>query len=249
MAASIKPDQHSSKSKTQQVREMFDKISGHYDFLNHFLSFGIDVLWRKKMVHMAKKTGAKRILDIATGTGDQAIMMARRLHPDRIDAVDLSEKMMDIGREKARKKGFGDKIFFQKADCQSLPFDHNTFDLVTISFGVRNFENLAQSLSEIHRVLKPGGMLLILEFSRPTQFPVKQGYSFYTKYVLPLVGKIVSRDPRAYTYLPESIQAFPAGKNFINLLRSDGFLATRFTPLTGGIATIYSALKPRQELQ
>lgn len=249
MAASIKPDQHSPKSKTQQVREMFDKISGHYDFLNHFLSFGIDIAWRKKMVRMARRQAPEHILDIATGTGDQALLMAKKLAPKRIDAVDLSEKMMEIGQEKAAKKGFADTIFFQRADCQSLPFGHNTFDLVTISFGVRNFENLAQSLSEIHRVLKPGGLLLILEFSRPTSFPIKQLYSFYNGYILPFVGRIVSGDPKAYTYLPESIKAFPSGKRFINLLRADGFLATRFTPLTGGIATIYSGIKPQRVLK
>lgn len=247
--ASITPDPGSSRSKTQQVRDMFDKISGRYDFLNHFLSLGIDVLWRKKMVRIARTTGARRILDIATGTGDQAIMLTQRLHPERVDAVDLSEKMMDVGREKVRKKGLENRIFFQRADCQSLPFAHNTFDLATVSFGVRNFENLAQSLSEIHRVLKPGGMLLILEFSYPTRFPLKQLYGFYSRYILPLIGRIVSHDARAYTYLPRSIRAFPAGRRFTNLLRSDGFLATRFIPLTGGIATIYSALKPRQELR
>ena len=245
----ITPDPGSSRSKTQQVREMFDRISGHYDFLNHFLSWGIDVLWRKKLVKIAQPARGGRILDIATGTGDQAIMLAEKLAPQRIDAVDLSEKMMDFGREKVRKKGLEEKIFFQRADCQSLPFGHNTFDLATVSFGVRNFENLAQSLSEIHRVLKPGGMLLILEFSYPTRFPIRQLYTFYTRYILPAVGRIVSHDVRAYTYLPESIRAFPAGRSFTNILRADGFLATRFLPLTGGIATIYSALKPRQELR
>ena len=248
MGTTVKPYKDSDKSKTQQVRDMFDNISQHYDFLNHALSFGIDIIWRKSMVRIARKAYPGRFLDIATGTGDQAVMLAEKLHPQRIDAIDLSEKMMDIGRSKVTKKGLSDKIFFQRADCQSLPFDHNTFDLATISFGVRNFENLAQSLSEIHRVLKPGGMLLILEFSHPTAFHIKQLYSFYNKCILPAVGYVVSGDAKAYTYLPESIKAFPSGRNFINLLRVDGFLATRMTPMTGGIATIYSGIKAPEKV-
>ena len=149
-------------------------------------------------------------------------------------------------REKVKKEGLEELIHFQKADCQSLPFEHNTFDIVTISFGVRNFENLAQSLSEIHRVLKPGGLLLILEFSHPRSFPIKQAYSFYNKCILPLIGFIVSGDKRAYTYLPESIKAFPSGKNFANILRTNDFIATRFTSMTGGIATIYSGIKGKK---
>ena len=244
MTAQIKPYGDKKKSKTAEVREMFDKISPHYDFLNHFLSFGIDRYWRRKLVNIASRAPHARILDIATGTGDQAIRLAKRISPERIDAVDLSEKMMEIGRKKVAKEGLDEVIFFQKADCQSLPFEFNTFDIVTVSFGVRNFENLAQSLSEIHRVLKPGGLLLILEFSNPTAFPIKQGYNFYNKCVLPAIGYLVSGDAKAYTYLPESIKAFPSGKNFINFLRSDGFLATRFNSMTGGIATIYSGIKP-----
>ena len=210
----ITPDPGSSRSKTQQVREMFDRISGHYDFLNHFLSWGIDVLWRKKLVKIAQPARGGRILDIATGTGDQAIMLAEKLAPQRIDAVDLSEKMMDFGREKVRKKGLEEKIFFQRADCQSLPFGHNTFDLATVSFGVRNFENLAQSLSEIHRVLKPGGMLLILEFSYPTRFPIRQLYTFYTRYILPAVGRIVSHDAPC-VHLPAGVHPrFPGRTQF-----------------------------------
>ncbi|MBO4962041.1 MAG: bifunctional demethylmenaquinone methyltransferase/2-methoxy-6-polyprenyl-1,4-benzoquinol methylase UbiE [Flavobacteriales bacterium] len=246
MSKSIVPYNDSKKSKTAQVRDMFDNISRKYDFLNHFLSFGIDHYWRARMVRIASREPHARVLDIATGTGDQAIRLAKKLSPQRIDAVDLSEKMMEVGREKVKKAGLEELIHFQKADCQSLPFEHNTFDIVTVSFGVRNFENLAQSLSEIHRVLKPGGLLLILEFSHPTSFPIKQLYSFYNKCILPLIGFIVSGDKRAYTYLPESIKAFPSGKNFANILRTNDFIATRFTSMTGGIATIYSGIKGKK---
>lgn len=238
---SVKP-YNSDKSKKQEVAEMFDNISGNYDFLNHFLSFGIDLSWRKKTVAMVKASGAKSVLDVATGTGDLAIMMAN-YGIEKITGVDISQGMLNVGVEKVKKAGLDQKITLQVADGENLPFPENTFDAITISFGIRNFEDVPKGLKDLYRVLKPGGQLVILEFSNPRKFPIKQGYNFYSKYILPTWGKLVSKDDKAYTYLPESVKAFPDGKNFLKLMTDAGFTNEIQKELTFGISSIYAAKK------
>lgn len=238
----VKP-YYSTKSKKQEVEEMFDHISPRYDFLNHFLSMGIDIRWRKKAISMLKKYQPKTILDVATGTGDFAIE-AMSLQPESITGIDLSEGMLQKGRKKIADKKLENTIQLLKGDSEALPFPDNHFDAVTVAFGVRNFENLNKGLNEINRVLKPGGILIVLEFSKPTVFPVKQLYGFYFKYLLPLMGKVISSDNSAYTYLPESVKAFPDGKTFVNILNECGFNNGTFHSLSFGIATIYKAGKP-----
>lgn len=239
--SSIKP-YNTDKSKKEEVAEMFDNISGNYDFLNHFLSFGIDYTWRNKTVKMVKDSGAKLVLDVATGTGDMAIKLVES-GIEKVNGVDISEGMLNVGKEKVAKLGLQDKITLQVGDGENLPFPDNTFDAITISFGIRNFENVPKGLSDLIRVLKPGGKLFILEFSKPRVFPVKQGYNFYSKYLLPLWGRLVSKDARAYTYLPESVEAFPDGQDFLNLMNNAGFKETKQRQLTFGISSIYSGQK------
>ncbi|MEI6816905.1 MAG: bifunctional demethylmenaquinone methyltransferase/2-methoxy-6-polyprenyl-1,4-benzoquinol methylase UbiE [Bacteroidota bacterium] len=239
----VTPYQDSKTNKKEQVATMFDNIAGSYDFLNHFLSMGIDIIWRKKAIRLLKKYQPKYILDVATGTGDLAIA-ALKLHPDKIIGVDISEKMIEIGKEKIKKKNLNDFIQLLPGDSEKLIFSDETFDAVTVAFGVRNFENLNKGLEDIFRVLKPSGVVVILEFSMPTKFPVKQFYNFYFKFILPIIGRIVSKDYAAYSYLPNSVMAFPQGKAFTGILQSVGFDATKYIPLTFGIATIYIAEKP-----
>lgn len=222
---------------------MFDHISPRYDFLNHFLSMGIDIRWRKKAISKLKKYQPKTILDVATGTGDFAIE-AMTLQPESITGIDLSEGMLQKGRKKIADKKLENTIQLLKGDSEALPFPDNQFDAVTVAFGVRNFENLNKGLTEINRVLKPGGILIVLEFSKPTVFPVKQLYGFYFKYLLPLMGKVISSDNSAYTYLPESVKAFPDGKTFVNILNECGFTNGSYDSLSFGIASIYKAGKP-----
>lgn len=222
---------------------MFDHISPRYDFLNHFLSMGIDIRWRKKAISKLKKYQPKTILDVATGTGDFAIE-AMTLQPQSITGIDLSEGMLQKGRKKIADKKLENTIQLLKGDSEALPFPDNQFDAVTVAFGVRNFENLNKGLTEINRVLKPGGILIVLEFSKPTVFPVKQLYGFYFKYLLPLMGKVISSDNSAYTYLPESVKAFPDGKTFVNILNECGFNNGSYDSLSFGIASIYKAGKP-----
>lgn len=229
-------------SKKEQVAEMFDNIAGNYDFLNHFLSMGIDKKWRKKAIGMLKQGNPKQILDIATGTGDFAIE-ALAANPDKVTGVDISRQMLEIGKEKMKKKGIDNVIHLEYGDSENLPFESNSFDAITASFGVRNFENLEAGLSEMFRVLKPGGKLMIIEFSMPEKFPFKQIYKFYFMNILPIIGRMVSKDHRAYTYLPESVNAFPYGKKFTNILDKLGFADSHITPLTFGIASIYTATK------
>lgn len=238
----VVPYKDTADSKKSQVAQMFNSIAGKYDFLNHFLSAGIDLYWRKKAIDELKPVNPKRVLDIATGTGDLAIE-ALRLNPDKITGVDISEGMLAVGREKLQKKGLAKKIELLSGDSENLQFGENAFDAITAGFGVRNFENLEKGLNEMHRVLKPGGKMVILEFSKPTAFPMKQGYNFYFKHILPLFGKLISKDDSAYTYLPESVQAFPDGPDFINILNKVGFKATRWQPLTFGICSIYTGIK------
>jgi len=221
---------------------MFDNISHRYDFLNHFLSLGIDRGWRDKAVKLMIPLKPKLILDVATGTGDFALQ-ALQLNPEKIIGVDISEGMLDVGRRKVREKHVDHLVELRSGDSENLPFPENKFDAVTVAFGVRNFENLEQGLREIIRVLKPGGMAVVLEFSRPRSFPFKQLYSLYFKFILPKIGRIVSSDKAAYTYLPESVDAFPDGEDFINILHNVGFKDTKCRSLTFGISSIYIATK------
>ena len=238
----IVPYKDQEGDKKSQVAQMFNNIAGKYDFLNHFLSAGIDIIWRKKAVSLLAPHKPKLVLDIATGTADFALETLR-LNPDKIIGVDISEGMMAVGREKIAKRGLSDKIQLQYGDSENLPFEDNSFDAITVAFGVRNFENLSKGLAEMNRVLKPGGIAVVLEFSKPRSFPMKQLYQFYFKNILPLVGKFVSKDNAAYTYLPESVQAFPDGKDFIGIFEQVGFKKTKWHSLTFGISSIYTGIK------
>ena len=224
--------------KKEQVAKMFDNISHKYDFLNHFLSLGIDIYWRKKAIKLLSSSKPKYILDIATGTGDFAIE-ALKLAPDKVIGVDISAGMLKYGNEKIVKLGLEHKIELILGDSEKLPFDDNTFDAITVSFGVRNFENLEKGLIDMFRVLKPGGKALVLEFSKPRSFPMKQLYNFYFKNILPVLGKMFSKDNTAYTYLPESVNAFPDGEDFLKVFENSGFKKTKCIPLTFGISSIY----------
>jgi demethylmenaquinone methyltransferase/2-methoxy-6-polyprenyl-1,4-benzoquinol methylase len=224
--------------KKEQVAKMFDNISHKYDFLNHFLSLGIDIYWRKKAIKLLSSSKPKYILDIATGTGDFAIE-ALKLAPDKVIGVDISAGMLKYGNEKIVKLGLQHKIELILGDSEKLPFDDNTFDAITVSFGGRNFENLEKGLIDMFRVLKPGGKALVLEFSKPRSFPLKQIYNFYFKNILPVLGKMFSKDNTAYTYLPESVNAFPDGEDFLKVFENSGFKKTKCIPLTFGISSIY----------
>jgi demethylmenaquinone methyltransferase / 2-methoxy-6-polyprenyl-1,4-benzoquinol methylase len=229
-------------TKKEVVRVMFDDISPKYDFLNHFLSFGIDYLWRKKLVKVLESCRPQTVLDVATGTGDLAIAIAS-VKPQKIVGIDISEKMLEVGRQKLRIKGLDQMITLRRADAEKIPFSDNTFEAITVAFGVRNFENLELGLKEMRRVLRPGGVMLILEFSHPHAFPMKQLYGIYSRYIIPLMGRLISGNSKAYTYLPESVAAFPSGKKFIGILESQGMKNTKLIKLSMGIATIYSAEK------
>jgi len=236
------PYKDQSSSKKEQVAQMFNNISKRYDLLNHLLSAGIDIYWRKRAVKLLKPYQPKHILDIATGTADFAIE-ALALNPDKVIGVDISEGMLDVGREKLKRRQLDDRIELQLGDSEGLHFDDNIFDAAIVAFGVRNFENLHNGLEDMCRVLKPGGRLVVLEFSKPTKFPMKQLYSFYFKNILPLIGKFISKDQSAYTYLPESVQAFPDGRAFLQALQKTGYTETRCKALTFGISSIYTAKK------
>jgi demethylmenaquinone methyltransferase/2-methoxy-6-polyprenyl-1,4-benzoquinol methylase len=242
LAEHVKPYKSSDLSKKEQVAQMFDRISGRYDFLNHFLSLGIDKGWRKKVVAIAQSQNPETILDIATGTGDQAIALSA-LKPKKVTGLDISSGMLDVGRMKIAKLGLSELIDMKLGDSEDIPFEDNSFDVITVSFGVRNFENLRKGLSEMYRVLKPGGKAIILEFSQPQKFPMKQMYGLYSKRILPVVGGAISKDKSAYTYLPESVEAFPYGSDFTSLLEDIGYTATKDTPVTFGIASIYEGTK------
>jgi len=237
----VKPYQEET-GKKEQIEKMFDSISGRYDFLNRFLSLGIDIHWRKLMVNRLKAIKPKTILDIATGTADVAIAM-RKIGPDKIVGLDLSEGMLEIGREKVRKKGLGNLIQLVKGDSEHLPYSENAFEAVTVAFGVRNFENLLKGLSEMNRVLKPGGKVVILEFSRPRIFPVKQLYDFYFRYFCPWWGRMISKDDSAYRYLYESVNAFPEGESFLEVAKQAGFREIKAERVTFGIVSLYTGVK------
>ena len=238
----VTPYKNQTTSKKEQVAEMFNNIAPKYDFLNQLLSLGIHKGWRKKAIGLLADKKPKRVLDIATGTADFAIE-AVKLNPDKIIGVDISEGMLKLGIEKVNKLNLQHKIELKLGDSEKLPFSDNSFDAITVGFGVRNFENLEKGIADIYRVLNSKGVLVVLEFSKPTTFPVKQVYNFYFKYVTPLVGKLFSKDSSAYTYLPESVNAFPAGKDFLKVLQRAGFKDAKDLPLTFGIASIYVAKK------
>ena len=238
----VVPYKDQDASKRVQIEQMFDNVSHKYDFLNHLLSGGIDILWRKKAIKLLKPSQPKTILDVATGTGDFAIE-ALALKPEKIVGVDISEGMMSVGREKIKKLGMENVIEMVKGDSEGLPFQDNTFDAVIVSFGVRNFEDLEKGLTDMCRVMRVGGTCVVLEFSKPQQFPMKQLYNFYFKYILPFIGKLVSKDATAYTYLNESVQAFPDGNDFLKVFEKAGFTHTKCKTLTFGISTIYIGSK------
>lgn len=242
MSEKITPYKDSALGKKEQVAKMFDTISGNYDNLNRVISFGIDIKWRKKVLQIVSKSNPKVILDIATGTGDLAILMAQT-NAKKIIGLDISAGMLEVGVKKIASKNLSNTIEMILADSENMPFEDNYFDAITVAFGVRNFENLEKGLAEILRVLKPNGVFVILETSVPDKTPYKQGYNFYTKNILPLIGKVFSKDDVAYGYLSESAAAFPYGEALNNILRKIGFIDVVALPQTFGVATIYSASK------
>lgn len=242
MSKKVTPYKDSKLTKKKQVEQMFDNISDNYDGLNRVISLGTDVSWRKKVVAAVAATNPDSILDIATGTGDLAIQMANT-GAKRIVGLDLSEGMLNVGRKKIADKNFDVEIEMIQGDSENLPFEDNSFDAITVAFGVRNFENLEKGLEEIFRVLKPSGIFVVLETSVPTKFPYKQGYRFYSNLILPVIGKIFSKDKDAYAYLSESAANFPYGITFNNILSKIGFINVKDLPQTFGVSTIYIASK------
>lgn len=238
----MKPYGNSDKSKKEEVAEMFNKISKRYDFLNHFLSVGIDRIWRRKAINMLRELKPKRILDLASGTGDFAIA-SLKLAPTEVIGMDISEGMLEVGRQKMSKRQIDHIIQMRLGDSENLPFDSDYFDALTVGFGVRNYENLEKGLAEMLRVVRPEGKLIILEFSKPKKFPVKQYYAFHSKYIIPFFGKRISKDEKAYAYLPESVAAFPEGEDFTNILKKVGYRNVGAQLVSGGIATIYYGTK------
>ncbi|MEZ7499992.1 bifunctional demethylmenaquinone methyltransferase/2-methoxy-6-polyprenyl-1,4-benzoquinol methylase UbiE [Flavobacterium sp. Arc3] len=242
MSKNITPYKNSDLGKKEQVAKMFDTISGNYDNLNRVISFGIDVKWRKKVLEIVAKSNPETILDIATGTGDLAILMAQT-NAKKIIGLDISSGMLEVGVKKIADKKLSNTIEMVLGDSENMPFDDNYFDAITVAFGVRNFETLEKGLKEILRVLKPNGVFVILETSVPDKTPYKQGYNFYSKNILPIIGKLFSKDDVAYEYLSESAAAFPYGEVLNNILRKIGFIDVIALPQTFGVATIYSASK------
>ena len=242
MSKNITPYKDSELGKKEQVAQMFDTISGNYDGLNRVISFGIDIKWRKKVLQLVSDKNPKIVLDIATGTGDLAILMTAT-SAEKIIGLDISAGMLDVGRKKIEAQKLSDKIEMILADSENMPFEDNTFDAITVAFGVRNFETLDKGLAEILRVLKPNGIFVILETSVPEKTPYKQGYTFYSKNILPLIGKLFSKDNSAYQYLSESASVFPYGEALNNILKKIGFIDVVSMPQTFGVATIYSASK------
>jgi demethylmenaquinone methyltransferase/2-methoxy-6-polyprenyl-1,4-benzoquinol methylase len=239
----IVPFGDEKRSKKEQVADMFDQIAFRYDFLNRFLSGGIDIQWRKKAIRELQSIQPKKILDVATGTADVALMTYKYLQPDHITGIDISNGMLEIGRQKVQKLALSDKIQLQQADSEDLPFPDNHFDAITVAFGVRNFEHLQVGLAEMLRVLRPGGKLVVLEFSKPKAVGFKSLYWFYMNLVTPGIGKLISKNKTAYQYLNDSVQAFPEGDAFLTILKETGFQATYRKTLTMGISTIYAGSK------
>jgi demethylmenaquinone methyltransferase/2-methoxy-6-polyprenyl-1,4-benzoquinol methylase len=243
MNENITPYQSETATKKEQVAAMFNNISGTYDFLNHFMSLGIDIIWRKKAIKELKSIKPRIMLDVATGTGDFAFEAINILRPEKIIGVDISEGMLDVARKKIHDRNLQHIFSVQTGDSEGLRFENDHFDAITVAFGVRNYQNLEKGLGDMYRVLKPGGKIVILEFSKPKQFPVKQGYNFYFKHVTPFLGRLFSKDNRAYTYLPESVAAFPDGEAFTMLMDKVGFKDTKDRRLTFGISAIYTGIK------
>ncbi len=243
MSKIVTPYKNEPSTKKEQVATMFNNISKTYDFLNHFLSLGIDIIWRKKAINELKENNPKFILDVATGTGDFAFEALKILKPDKIIGVDISKGMLAIADEKILNRGKSEVFQVQLGDSEKLLFEDNSFDAVTVAYGVRNFENLEKGLADMQRVLKEGGKTVILEFSKPKKFPIKQLYSFYFHYVTPTIGKVFSKDASAYSYLPESVAAFPDGEKFVKLMNKVGFKNTKCKPLAFGICSIYTGVK------
>ena len=239
----IKP-YDSVRPKTEQVEEMFDSIAPAYDFMNRAMTLGIDKLWRAKAVKMIRRRQPADILDVATGTGDLAIKLAREIPGVRVTGVDLSEQMLAIGRDKVRLAGLSDRISLSKADCLALPMSDASFDAVTVAYGVRNFEHLAQGYREMARVLRPGGMLCVVELSVPQSRLVRPFYELYTRRIIPVIGRMVSSDRSAYTYLPASIAAMPQGERMLAIMEEAGMVRPALRPLTLGVCTIYTAFRP-----
>lgn len=240
----VVPYKEQDASKKEQVAQMFDNVSPKYDFLNHLLSGGIDFWWRKKAISMLRAEKPQLILDIATGTGDLAVEAVKQLNPEKVIGVDISEGMLSFGREKIKRLGLEKKIELQMGDSEKLLFDNNTFDAVIVSFGVRNFENLEKGLTDMCRVTKSGGTCMVMEFSNPKTPVIKQLYWFYSSKILPLIGKLISPDSSAYSYLPESVRAFPEGNDFLQVFEKAGFRQTKCIPLTFGTCSIYLGKKP-----
>ncbi len=238
----VKPNPASEATKKQQVEQMFDNISPRYDFLNHFLSLGVDYSWRTKVRKKVAKFQPATLLDVATGTADLAIELSK-IPGLKITGVDISQGMLDFGDVKLKQRNLQDRIVLQQADSENLPFADASFDAVTVSFGVRNFENLDKGLGEMCRVLKPGSPMMVLEFSKPTNPVFSRLYWFYFKYILPRLGKLLSKDATAYTYLPQSVAAFPEGEEFVSRAKSAGFSSVNYRPLTFGICTLYQCVK------
>jgi demethylmenaquinone methyltransferase/2-methoxy-6-polyprenyl-1,4-benzoquinol methylase len=241
MSETVKP-YNTDKSKKEEVAQMFNNISARYDFLNHFLSLGIDHIWRRKAVNKLREIQPKRILDLATGTGDFAIALLK-LNPTQIIGMDISSGMLDVGKNKMKAKNVSHIIDMQLGDSENMPFEDDYFDAVTVGFGVRNYENLEKGLTEMLRVTRSGGKIVILEFSKPKRFPIKQAFGFYSRFIIPFFGKRISKDEKAYAYLPESVAAFPEGKAFTDILSKLGYKQVDATLVSGGIATIYSGIK------
>ncbi len=244
-AAKIVPDTASNLSKKAQVADMFNNIAGRYDFLNHFLSMGIDKGWRKKAIAAVAQIQPQAILDVATGTGDMAIAAAKTIQPKKITGVDIADQMLEVGRKKITDNNLNGVITIQTGDSEAMPFGTGEFDAVMCAYGVRNFEHLEVGLAEMCRVLRPGGKVVILEFSHPTRAGFKQLFGFYFKYILPTLGKLVSKHSKAYTYLPQSVMAFPEGKKFCEILEQCGFKDAKARPLTFGVTTLYTAYRPQ----
>ena len=237
----VKP-YNTEQSKKEEVTSMFDNISARYDFMNHFLSFGIDRIWRRKAVKALQEIQPKVLLDIATGTGDFAIALLK-LNPEKIIGLDISKGMLEVGKKKMVERKIDHIIDMQHGDSENLPYEDGCFDAVTVAFGVRNFENLEQGLSEMLRVTRNAGKIAILEFSKPKKFPVKQSFQWYSKYIIPFFGKRIAKDEKAYAYLPESVNVFPEGKEFTDILEKIGYRSVTAKTLSGGIATLYTGLK------
>ena len=244
MGKIIKPYADSDKTKKEQVTKMFDTISKEYDGLNRIITFGVDIKWRKRVIAIIGKNNPDRVLDIASGTGDLAIMTAKNTTASEIIGADISEGMLAVGEEKIKKLGLSKRVKMQVADSENLPYDSNYFDAVTVAFGVRNFENLDKGIQEIARVLKPKGTFVVLETSIPSTPVIKQLYLFHSNFLLPFFGKLFSKDPKAYSYLSKSAKNFPYGEDFNNILRKNGFSNVYNKPQTFGAATIYVGEKP-----